>query len=85
MIIKPLLSQSQQDDINIKVGQRIKSIRKANGLTQTDLGDKLGVTFQQVQKYEKGSNRISAPKLFMCSELFGVSVSWFFQDVEGIS
>ncbi len=49
-------------------------------MSQTELGQWLGVTFQQIQKYEKGTNRISAGRLWEISQLFDTTVTWFFQD-----
>ena len=53
------------------------------GMSQEKLGDRLGLTFQQVQKYEKGSNRVSASRLFRMSEILGVSVQFFYDDMAG--
>ncbi|MGB6230165.1 MAG: helix-turn-helix transcriptional regulator [Litorimonas sp.] len=49
------------------------------GFSQTDLGNRIGVTFQQVQKYERGTNRIGASRLWALSEQMDVPVSWFFE------
>ncbi len=57
--------------IDLIVARRLKKVRLENGLTQTDLANKLGVTFQQVQKYENGKNRISAGKLFIAAHILG--------------
>jgi transcriptional regulator with XRE-family HTH domain len=64
--------------IDIEVGNSIKAHRLWRGLTQVDLGEALGVTFQQIQKYEKGTNRISASRLAQAAKVFGVPVSSFF-------
>ncbi len=64
------------------VGQRLRWRRRELKLTQEQLGEKLGLTFQQVQKYEKGVNRISAGRLFEVSEVLTVPVSYFFEGVE---
>lgn len=61
------------------VGQRMRRARKDLGLSQTQLGDVLGITFQQVQKYERGANRVSASKLFEAARALGVTVSFFFE------
>jgi transcriptional regulator with XRE-family HTH domain len=75
------------DDIGMKkapspvdryVGSRVRIRRVAVGLSQEKLGEALGVTFQQVQKYEKGSNRISASRMQNISQVLGVPVSYFF-------
>ena len=70
--------------IDIHVGQRVKIKRKSIKMTQQELGAVLGLTFQQVQKYERGANRISASKLFAIAETLGVSISYFFDDMVGI-
>lgn len=72
------------DPIDIHVGQRVKIKRKSIKMTQQELGAVLGLTFQQVQKYERGANRISASKLFVIAETLGVSISYFFDDMVGI-
>ncbi len=51
------------------------------GLSQEKLGDKLGLTFQQVQKYEKGSNRVSASRLYQMAQILDVPVQFFFEDL----
>lgn len=61
-----------------EVGRRVKSRRLEKGLSQTELADKIGVTFQQVQKYEKGTNRIGAGRLQRISEALDVPVAFFF-------
>lgn len=67
--------------IDAHVGQRITIRRKLLNLSQETLAKKLGVTFQQVQKYEKGKNRISASRLWDYSQVLGVEVNYFFQDI----
>ena len=52
------------------------------GMSQERLGELLGLTFQQVQKYEKGINRIGAGRLFEVSEILGVPISFFYEDIE---
>ncbi|NND50681.1 MAG: helix-turn-helix transcriptional regulator [Rhizobiales bacterium] len=64
--------------IDRHVGGRVRLQRTLVGMSQEQLGDKLGVTFQQVQKYEKGSNRISASRLWQISRILGTPVSFFF-------
>lgn len=68
------------DLIDKEVGERVRERRKASGISQEKLGDALGVTFQQVQKYENGTNRISASKLQTIADVFGVPVSSFFAE-----
>lgn len=63
-----------------EVGRRVRSRRLEQRLSQTDLADGIGVTFQQVQKYEKGTNRIGAGRLQRISKVLNVSPSFFFDD-----
>ncbi len=64
---------------DIHVGSRIRLRRVMLGLSQEKLGDGLGITFQQVQKYEKGTNRVGASRLQHISELLDVHISYFFE------
>jgi transcriptional regulator with XRE-family HTH domain len=70
----------QTTDVDRLVGLRITALRKARGLSQTALGNAVGVTFQQVQKYEKGQNRVGAGRLREIARLLEVPVSAFFED-----
>ena len=70
------------DPIDIHVGQRVRARRKMLGLSQTQLGQELGVTFQQVQKYERGTNRIGSSRLFRMSTTLDVPVAYFFEGAE---
>lgn len=67
--------------IDIHVGARLRLRRTLLGLSQEKLGEAVGITFQQLQKYERGSNRISASRLFNLSQVLGVPVSYFFDDM----
>jgi len=73
----------QTTDVDRLVGIRITALRKARGLSQTALGTAVGVTFQQVQKYEKGQNRVGAGRLQEIARLLDVPVSAFFEENEG--
>ena len=64
--------------IDVRLGQKLRARRMEIGLSQERLAEVLGVTFQQVQKYEKGINRIAASRLFQISSALDVSVSYFF-------
>lgn len=64
--------------VDTHVGERVRMRRKLLGVSQDQLADNLGLTFQQVQKYERGANRISASKLFRIAEILNVEVSYFF-------
>lgn len=67
------------DLIDKHVGSRVRSQRMVLRMSQTKLGDAIGVTFQQVQKYENGTNRIGASNLFKISKTLSVGVEFFFQ------
>jgi len=67
--------------IDITVGARITSQRLSNGMTQSDLATAIGVSFQQVQKYERGSNRVSASRLWLIAEALNVPMTYFFDGV----
>lgn len=67
--------------IDVHVGARLRLRRTLLGLSQEKLGEAVGITFQQLQKYERGSNRISASRLYNLSQVLGVPVSFFFDDM----
>jgi len=69
-------------DIDTKIGEFIRSRRESEGMTQAQLGRALGVTFQQVQKYEKGTNRVAASTLALLADALNCHVSDFFGDPE---
>ncbi|MBI2254735.1 MAG: helix-turn-helix domain-containing protein [Proteobacteria bacterium] len=69
--------------IDIHVGQRIRARRTIMGYSQSTLGDMIGLTFQQVQKYERGANRVSSSRLFDLARVLEVPVSWFFEEMPG--
>jgi transcriptional regulator with XRE-family HTH domain len=71
-------SKRSPDPIDAEVGRRIRLLRLERGLSQTALANRLGVTFQQVQKYEKGTNRVGAGRLSRIAYFLGVPVSAFF-------
>jgi len=66
------------DAVDEEVGRRVRSRRLQQGLSQTELADQIGVTFQQVQKYETGTNRIGASRLERIARTLGVSIPFFF-------
>ncbi|MBT8408252.1 MAG: helix-turn-helix domain-containing protein [Alphaproteobacteria bacterium] len=68
--------------VDVHVGKRIRHRRWMIGMTQQQLAEKVGIKFQQIQKYETGMNRVSASRLWDISEVVGVPVSYFF---EGLS
>ena len=69
--------------IDRHVGSRVRMRRMLAGISQEKLGDALGLTFQQVQKYEKGANRISASKLWDIARFFRVDIGYFFEGLTG--
>ena len=68
--------------IDIHVGTRVRLRRTLLGMSQEKLGDALGLTFQHVQKYERGANRIGASRLYDLSRVLDVPVSFFFDDIK---
>jgi transcriptional regulator with XRE-family HTH domain len=75
-------STSRSQDIDRYVGARIRERRIMLGLTQQQLADLIGVTYQQAHKYERGINRVSAGRLFEVSQVLSVPVSYFFDGLE---
>ena len=69
-------------DADRHVGQRIRERRVMLGLSQQQMADMIGVTYQQAHKYERGINRISAGRLFEIAQVLGVPVSFFFEGLE---
>ncbi|MEO1328990.1 MAG: helix-turn-helix transcriptional regulator [Pseudomonadota bacterium] len=67
-----------RNPIDVHVGARVRLRRMTLGISQEKLGEWLGLTFQQIQKYEKGANRIGASRLFAISQRLGVPVQFFF-------
>ena len=68
--------------VDVHVGGRVRMRRTLLGMTQLDAGKALGLTFQYVQKYERGFNRIGANRLYQLSRILGVHVSYFFEGLE---
>ena len=73
------MAKKLPNPIDKHVGSRLRMRRMMLGMSQTNLGDALGITFQQVQKYEKGTNRISASRLQHISHILQVPVPFFFE------
>ena len=72
--------KKKPNPIDIHVGSRVRLRRTMLGLSQEKLGEQLGITFQQIQKYEKGANRIGASRLQQISSVLKVPVAFFFED-----
>ncbi len=68
--------------VDVYVGRRVRERRTIIGMSQEKLGEVVGLSFQQIQKYETGSNRVSASRLYEFSTIMGVSPSWFFEGYE---
>jgi transcriptional regulator with XRE-family HTH domain len=73
--------ESRPSPIDVHVGSRIRLRRTLLGMSQERLGESLGLTFQQVQKYERGVNRVGASRLFDLSRVLDVPISFFFDDM----
>ena len=76
---KTKLTQDSPDPVDLHVGSRLRLRRNLMGMSQDQLGKASGLTFQQIQKYEHGTNRIAASRLFQLATLLNVQVSWFFE------
>jgi transcriptional regulator with XRE-family HTH domain len=77
------MNKKDPNPIDVFVGSRVRMRRLMVGLSQEKLADGLGITFQQVQKYEKGTNRIGASRLQAIADILGVHPSFFFQQDDG--
>ncbi len=73
---------SAYNPIDVHVGARLRTRRTLLGLSQTVVGDAMGITFQQLYKYESGHNRISASRLFDVSQILDVSIGYFFDEMD---
>jgi len=71
--------------VDVHVGARIGARRRLLQLSQKELADRLGITFQQVQKYEKGVNRIGAGRLYSIAAILGVDINYFYSDISADS
>ena len=77
-------NKKRPNPTDIYVGGRIRLRRNMLGMSQEKLGESLGITFQQIQKYEKGTNRVGASRLQAIATILGVPVAFFFEDVPGL-
>ena len=73
------------DSVDVHVGQRLRVRRSLLGMSQEKLSDAIGLTFQQIQKYERGVNRISAGRLFQFSKILDVPIAYFYDQIDGES
>lgn len=79
------LSHRRSTEVDEHVGRRMRALRRQRGASQEWLARKLGISFQQIQKYERGSNRVSASKLFEVAGALAVPISYFFEGLAGVS
>jgi len=82
----------EPNPVDLHVGARLRARRKELGISQSDLAESVGLTFQQIQKYERGTNRISASKLHQFAEHMNVPIAYFYDglpvaetDIESVS
>ena len=78
------MPKKQASPIDVQVGNRVRMRRMLIGMSQERLGELLGLTFQQVQKYEKGVNRIGAGRLFEISHILGMQIQDFFEGLSSL-
>ena len=83
--VSPAIQPKRPNPVVVHVGKRVRLRRTLLGMSQTKLGDALKLTFQQVQKYENGSNRIGASRLYQVSQILGVPVSYFFDEMDQLT
>jgi transcriptional regulator with XRE-family HTH domain len=76
-----MASKGHPNPVDVHVGARMRLRRTLLGLTQEGVADRLGLTFQQVQKYERGTNRISSSRLFDLCRIFDVPIAYFFDEM----
>jgi transcriptional regulator with XRE-family HTH domain len=76
-------TKSSRNSLDLHIGSRVKTRRSFLGISQEKLGNYLGITFQQIQKYEKGANRISASALHRIADILSVDLSYFFEGYNG--
>lgn len=75
------MPKKQANPVDVQVGNRVRIRRMLIGMSQEKLGELLGLTFQQVQKYEKGVNRIGAGRLYDVSRILGVPIDYFYEGI----
>ena len=78
------MPKKKANPVDAHVGYRVRLRRMLIGMSQERLGDLLGLTFQQVQKYERGINRIGAGRLYEVAEILGVPISFFYEGMDGV-
>jgi transcriptional regulator with XRE-family HTH domain len=78
-----MMDKKKPNPIDSHVGSRVRLRRMMLGMSQEKLGEKLGITFQQIQKYEKGTNRIGASRLQNIASVLSVPIAFFFENAPG--
>ena len=81
---KPVRTRGGPEAVDVHVGSRVRQRRTMLGMSQEKLGEALGLTFQQVQKYERGANRIGASRLHHIAEVLDVPISYFFEELSPV-
>lgn len=76
------MGERRRDVVDMLVGRNIRILRQDRGMSQTELGRKIDVTFQQVQKYENGTNRVGSGRLFKIASILGVPITAFFEGAQ---
>ncbi len=82
MDLKVRKTKGKPDPVDIHVGKRLRIRRSLLGVSQEKLANEIGLTFQQVQKYERGTNRISAGRLYKFSKVLDVPIDYFYEQLE---
>jgi transcriptional regulator with XRE-family HTH domain len=77
------MASKKTNPVDVHVGARVRQARLMRGMSQEKLGDALKLTFQQVQKYEKGTNRIGASRLSEISTILQRPIAWFYEGIAG--
>ncbi len=72
----------KDQELNLAIGQRLRSVRAARGFTQSELAAHIGVAFQQIQKYENGTNRLSVAVMLRLCDFMKVDAGWFINGIE---
>jgi transcriptional regulator with XRE-family HTH domain len=72
-------SRTRDDKLEVLIGRNLRRLREKRNLSQTELGDQFGISFQQIQKYENGTNRMGASLLFRAAGVLNVPMSQFFR------
>ena len=85
MAVRARKTKGTPDPVDVHVGQRLRVRRSLLGLSQEKLADSIGLTFQQIQKYERGMNRISAGRLYQFSKILDVPIAYFYDQFAGKS